>query len=254
MKSCDGGVRLLDTHAGIGTYRLYQQTSNEYKNGIQRILEACTDDDTPAAVQRYLDFVRSFNNGDELRVLPGSPALATSLLRTGTGRDEHLLWELNPSECQQLQTFLSTQSFPSVVFCQDGFANVSSSLASGTRQNFVLVDPPYKSDDEYVKTLNTVKQGLASDPDATIMAWIPQLSYKQEVQTLDYEILKAASKSWRVRASLTVQTSGLLGSTVVIINPPLGMYDTLQSTLPWLAKTLAQDCCDYSVTQSNMCK
>jgi 23S rRNA (adenine2030-N6)-methyltransferase len=251
LKSSNNGLVVLDTHAGIGNYDLTRQTTNEHKDGIQRVLEKYTGTDSPISVQEYATMVRSFNgddDDDELRLFPGSPALAGMLLRED--RDEHNLWEIHPSEFQALQSFLHSQSFPSKAFCQDGFAHVASKLRGSKRHSFILIDPPYKLVDEYTKTLQTVKQLLQTDSSAIIMVWIPQLPC-QEAQALDCRLVEAASDQqapW-LRASLTVSSHGLIGSTVIIVNPPVGLYETLQSVVPWLAETLSQTCSDYSVTQ-----
>lgn len=251
LKTSNNGLVVLDTHAGIGNYNLTRQTTNEHKDGIQRVLEKFTSIGTPIAVQEYATLVRSFNGGDnddELRLFPGSPALAAMLLRKD--RDEHNLWEIHPSEFQALQSCLQSQSFPSKAFCQDGFAKVASKLRGSKRHSFILIDPPYKLVDEYTKMLQTVTQVLQTDSSVIIMVWIPQLPC-QEAQALDYRLLEAASEQqapW-LRASLTVSSHGLLGSTVIIANPPVGLYETFQNVVPWLAETLSQTCSDYSVTQ-----
>lgn len=245
------GLVLLDTHAGIGTYELNRQTTNEYKEGIERVLDACSDE-SPALVQEYAKIVRSFNRDHgELRLCryPGSPALVAALLRNE--KDQHFLWELHPTVFHALESFLKTQSSCSTAYCQDGFVQVKSKLCD-SRPNAVLIDPPFKHKDEYAKTLDTVKRILHIDSSATVMVWIPQLSC-EEAGTLDRRLLQAVTEYGRdwVRASLTIQRDGLQGSTVVIVNPPTGLYEPLQSTLSWLATTLSQGCSDYSVTQSN---
>jgi len=245
-KSHEEGVVLLDTHAGIGCYSLTRQTTSEYQEGVERVVDACTDD-SPVAVQEYVRMVRSFNdeNDGSLQVYPGSPALAAALFRLVP--NQHVLWELHPTEFQALQSFLNTYSPCSIASCQDGFAQVYTML-SDKRHNVVLIDPPYKHENEYKKTLQAVKDILDVDSNATVMIWIPHLACK-EAEALDSSLLVATKHPW-VRASLTVCSKGLLGSTVFIMNPPAGLHDTLQATLPWLEDTLAQDCNDYSVTQS----
>ena len=69
LKEChQEGIVLLDTHAGIATYELDRQTTNEYKEGIEKILNTCHKH-SPALVQEYANIVRSFNHDHgELRL------------------------------------------------------------------------------------------------------------------------------------------------------------------------------------------
>ena len=65
----------MDTHAGIGTYRLDQEqarTSGESLDGVVKLAAALNGKkDLPALLQSYLDLVRSFNSGPADQALPG---------------------------------------------------------------------------------------------------------------------------------------------------------------------------------------
>jgi 23S rRNA (adenine2030-N6)-methyltransferase len=149
--------------------------------------------------------------------------------------------ELHPSEFQALQSNISSRS---IAYCQDGFTQVSSKLEN-KRHCFVLIDPPYKDANDYSRTLATVKQILHQNSSATVMIWMPMCN---DAAQLNCGLLEVAS-NW-VRASLTVSTHGLRGSTVHVVNPPAGLHAILQSTMPWLAKQMSHNCSDYSVTSS----
>lgn len=230
------GILMLDTHAGVGQYTLTDQERKEYQGGIARVIYA---NDSPVAVKDYLNAVQSFNkDAGVLRIYPGSPALANLILRE---QDQHHLWELHPSEFQALQSNISSRS---TAYCQDGFTQVTSKL-DNKRHCFVLIDPPYKDADEFGRTLDTVKQIFHQNSSATVMVWMPMC---KDAAQLNHGLLKVAS-NW-VRASLTVSTRGLRGSTVHVVNPPAGLHGVLQSTMPWLAKQMAHNCSDYSVISS----
>jgi 23S rRNA (adenine2030-N6)-methyltransferase len=182
---------------------------------------------------------KSFNENDGvLRIYPGSPALANLILRE---QDQHYLWELRPSEFQALQSNISSRS---TAYCQDGFVQVASKL-DNKRHCFVLIDPPYKDANEYSRAIATVKQILHHNSSATVMVWMPMC---KDAAQLNHCLPEVAS-NW-VRASLTVSTHCLIGSTIHVVNPPAGLHAMLQSTMPWLAKQISHNCCDYSVTSS----
>jgi len=66
----------LDTHAGAGRYQLsgeHAERTGEYMEGIARIWQQ---DDLPAELEPYMNVVRHFNRGEQLRYYPGSPLIA----------------------------------------------------------------------------------------------------------------------------------------------------------------------------------
>ena len=71
----------LDTHAGIGHYDLFANTTQkmrEFEQGIKKILEQ---PNPPKLVQDYLTCVAQINEKDTLRYYPGSPYFAKLLMR-----------------------------------------------------------------------------------------------------------------------------------------------------------------------------
>jgi 23S rRNA (adenine2030-N6)-methyltransferase len=85
------GFYYLDTHSGVGRYRLSSNESEktgEYKEGIGRLWDKT---DLPAEVARYVDLIKKLNyGGKELRYYAGSPMIAAQLLRP---QDRALLTE-----------------------------------------------------------------------------------------------------------------------------------------------------------------
>src|SRR6187402_3085879 len=68
----DKPLRIIDTHAGAGVYKLngpQAQQNRAFDNGISQLW---TSEQTPAAIARYLDLVRSVNGGGQLQLYPGS--------------------------------------------------------------------------------------------------------------------------------------------------------------------------------------
>ena len=109
--------RLIDTHAGAGGYSLegrYAQKKGEFEQGIQRLWER---DDLPPALADYVALVRSFNPEGRLEQYPGSPALATMVLRA---QDQLRLFELHPTDHRILASYLGGVK-GAEVFDSDGF-------------------------------------------------------------------------------------------------------------------------------------
>src|SRR3954464_2600876 len=88
----DAALTVVDTHAGAGLYRLdgdYAGTSGEASDGVIKLFSALAPPDTSKAaikdiapiLQDYMETVAGFNPGGQLKIYPGSPFIAQSLLR-----------------------------------------------------------------------------------------------------------------------------------------------------------------------------
>src|SRR5690606_29177922 len=86
-------IRVIDSHAGAGSYDLTcreAQLNREFSAGIARVLDARP---VPPELARYVGVIEALNGGDVLHRYPGSPQLARMLLR---GVDRLELFELHP--------------------------------------------------------------------------------------------------------------------------------------------------------------
>ena len=100
---------------------------------------------------------------------------------------------------------------------------------------------------QQVGTAGTVREALAKFPDAVIAVWIPQIQ-RLEAAELPQRLINAmkgvAKKGW-LHAQLTVAAPqdggfGLMGSSMVVANPPHTLGILLAQELPWLAERLGQ--------------
>jgi 23S rRNA (adenine2030-N6)-methyltransferase len=79
-----------------------------------------------------------------------------------------------------------------------------------------------------------------------VLVWVPQVAIVEarELPRRLGNAAAAAPKGW-LNAGLTVARGGdkgygLTGSSMVVINPPHGLAETLREVLPFLAQALAQ--------------
>jgi 23S rRNA (adenine2030-N6)-methyltransferase len=244
----DKGWRYVDTHAGAGGYSLegeYAHKRAEYEQGIGRLWDRT---DLPPLAADYVDQVRAVNagagKGRALRQYPGSPALAHALQRP---QDQLRLYELHPTDHKILASYLGEEA-GCQVHLADGFGGLKSQLPPTTRRGLVLIDPPYEIKTDYTRTLAAFREALQRFPEGMVMVWLPQLQTVESAQLpqrLKASAEAGAKKGW-LHARLTVgradaQGYGLMGSHVVIANPPHTLAAALRDTLPWLADLLAQE-------------
>jgi 23S rRNA (adenine2030-N6)-methyltransferase len=242
MAAKDKAFSYIDTHAGAGGYSLesrYAQKNAESTSGIERLWSR---DDLPAALAHYVALVREFNGGGKLEQYPGSPAIANLLLRS---IDPLHAYELHPTDEKILRAYLSTRKNAKVVLA-DGFAALPHELPPPSRRGVVLIDPPYEMKTDYARTLGAVREALTQFAQAVVLVWVPQVAIVEarELPRRLGNAAAAAPKGW-LNAGLTVARGGdkgygLTGSSMVVINPPHGLADTLREVLPFLAQALAQ--------------
>ena len=235
---------LIDTHAGAGGYSLqgrYAHKRDEFEDGIGRLWQR---DDLPAPLADYVDLVRAFNGGGTaLQQYPGSPAFAQMLLRPD---DRLRLYELHPTDFRILESFLASRH-QTQVSMSDGFASLKGELPPPSRRGVLLIDPSYELKTDYAKTLTAVREALTRFAECVVLVWIPQVQLVESAQ-LPHRLQAAADahapRGW-LHARLTVRQAdakgfGLMGSSMVVINPPFKLHDMLKETLPFLVDTLGQ--------------
>ncbi|MEX8495742.1 23S rRNA (adenine(2030)-N(6))-methyltransferase RlmJ [Sphaerotilus sp.] len=244
MAEKDKPFTLVDTHAGAGGYGLdsnHARKHAEYDDGVGRLFGR---KDLPAALNDYLALVRRFNpQPDRLTRYPGSPALAQMLLRAD---DRMRLYELHSTDFPLLQTALETRR-ETAVMNSDGFAGLKAELPPPSRRGVVLIDPSYEIKTDYAKVVGAVRDGLDRFADAVILVWYPQLQRLEPKEMTDR--LKAAADAQSKRGWVHVRMSvaepdqsgfGMLGSGMLVINPPFVLHSMLQEVMPILTETLGQ--------------
>src|ERR1700675_1971501 len=84
LRAKPAAFRVIDTHAGAGLYDLAGPEalrSQEWRDGIKRLLNASIGEEARALLAPYLDAVAARNRGGRLAAYPGSPALVQAFLR-----------------------------------------------------------------------------------------------------------------------------------------------------------------------------
>jgi 23S rRNA (adenine2030-N6)-methyltransferase len=243
MGEKDKPYTLVDTHAGAGGYALhgrYAQKKGEYRTGVAVLFERA---DPPAAVREYLELVRRFNGGGALEQYPGSPAIAQMLLRP---EDRLRLYELHPTEERILQSFIGRRPHTRVAL-GDGFDAIRAEFPPPSRRGVLLIDPSYELKSDYSRVLAAVREALQRFADAVVLVWVPQLQLieaAQLPQRLAHAAQAHAPRGW-LHARLTVDRAdangfGLIGSSMVVVNPPYKLHDALATALPWLTDALGR--------------
>jgi 23S rRNA (adenine2030-N6)-methyltransferase len=228
---------VLDTHAGRGRYDLagpQAQRSPEWQGGIGRLWGW---PEPPALVARLLEAVRTFNPDGNLQTYPGSPALIAAALRED---DLLMACELHPEEHAALKLDLP-RGGNAQVHARDGWEALGALLPPPRPRGLVLIDPPYEQPDELAQAARALGPALKRFGHGIYLWWRP-LKSESALTSADAEALAQGARA-PLRADLWVNTPSpegrLLGSSLMVINPPFGLEAALREALPALADWLA---------------
>jgi 23S rRNA (adenine2030-N6)-methyltransferase len=243
MNLKDKSWRLVDTHAGAGTYALnapQAQKHAEFAQGVGRVWDAKR---LPPLLADYLAQVRAINAAGTLSLYPGSPRLVRELMRP---QDQLRLFELHPTDHALLAHAFEGDDQVQVVK-GDGFAGLRGQLPPASRRGVLLIDPSYEIKTDYAAVVTACREALTRFAECVVLVWYPEITLRDATQLpvrLKAVAQAQAKKGW-LHARLTVAAPdergfGMLGSGVFVINPPHTLKPALAAALPVLGKLLAQ--------------
>ena len=241
LKQKEKAFRVIDTHAGTGLYDLSSeaaQKTGEWQGGIGRLLEMALDPAAAGLLAPYLQAVKNVNGDDDLRTYPGSPSVVRHLLRV---QDRLTAIELHPRDAAQLRTLFSGD-FQVRVIELDGWLALGAHLPPKEKRGLILVDPPFEEPNEYRRLVDGLSKAWRKFPGGVYCLWYP---LKRDAPIREFhEALYELEIPKILCAELTVKghrEDGLIGSGLVIVNPPYTLKDELDVLLPFLKERLAQD-------------
>jgi 23S rRNA (adenine2030-N6)-methyltransferase len=238
----DKPLFFLDTHAGRGQYDLESpegRRSGEADAGIRRLAAASG---LPEAARRYVELVRASDagNAERIRSYPGSPRIASLLLRDG---DRAALCELQRGEAVALRRACGGDA-RFAVHERDGYEALGALLPPRERRGLVLVDPSFESQEgEFDSLVAALGRALARWPLGTYAIWYP-IKRPGPAKRLHDGLVAAGARRLLV-AELCIHPrdnrAGLNGSGVAIINPPWKTDLALSEALPAVHAALSPD-------------
>lgn len=228
--------RVVDTHAGVGLYDLMSeeaQKTREFESGIAPLFSA------PAphpALARYLDAVRAFNPDGRLRVYPGSPALVNALIRP---IDRQLLVELHPEDHAALRRNFADDDRVAV-HKMDAWDAVKAHLPPPERRGLVLIDPPFEEPDEFARMADALAVATRRFPGGVFALWYPIKDRTAVARFHEAVVARGIRRATIVE--ITTRDDGailrLIGSGLLLVNPPWKLTQTLAEALPALHRAL----------------
>jgi len=236
LKKKDKPFCCIDTHAGPGEYALdegYALKNREFENGIGKLWQR---DDLPDSLANYVNFIKKFNNTDELIRYPGSPLIIKQFLRNN---DRLFLYELHSTEIELLNLAV-TRDGRVKVFHADGLKNVLGLLPPNEHRGMILIDPSYEIKSDYNLVIETLIQMHKRFATGTYALWYPVVERSRNKQ-LEKAIKNSGIKNVQL-FELGIKTDthehGMTASGMIVVNPPWTLVADMQQILPWLADVL----------------
>jgi len=233
--------RIVDTHAGTGLYDLSSaeaQKTGEWRDGIGRLLAAELPEDIAEILAPYLAVVRGENAGGDLASYPGSPRLARRLLRPG---DNLILSETHPEDQTRLAAVFARDPAAKVL-ALDGWTALKAVLPPKERRGVVLIDPPFEEPGEFGRLVEALKECHRRFATGIVIEWYP-VKDRRQTQAFRRDAAAAGIPKLLV-AELAVRApvadGALVGTGLLIANPPFTLEEKLARLLPYLAALFAR--------------
>ncbi len=232
--------RVIDTHAGAGRYDLSgpePSRSGEWRYGIERVWEARRLGPPQALLTRYLDEVAALNPDGKLRIYPGSPLIAENLLRP---QDRLIACELEPRSAALLAGALRRDRRAKVLAI-DGWTALGAYVPPKERRGLVIVDPPFEEAADFMRLSNALAVGYRKWPTGIYLLWYP-IKERAAPDAFARRLQKLGVPNV-LRSELTLgpprAAAGLVGSGLIVVNPPFTLEGDLRTFMPALAGMLS---------------
>ena len=175
-------------------------------------------------------------SGGTLRVYPGSPLIALALMRP---QDRLIACELEPRAAAALKAVLRDRRAKVLVL--DGWTALGAYVPPKERRGVVLVDPPFEEDGRFHAARRRLGGGAPQMADRHLFAVVSDQGARRArcpgaaaAQARNAGVLRCEITMGRPRAD-----AGLVGSGLIVINPPFKLDADLKVLLPALAEAFA---------------
>ncbi len=229
---------VLDTHAGAGRYDLTgeaAQRTGEAEEGVKRVIADTASGDI-AELAPFIASLRDVNpDWPTVRVYPGSPLIARSMLRP---QDRLVAVELHPEEGRALKRLFAGDR-QVAVHLGDGYAALRAHLPPKERRGLVLIDPPFEEPDELRRLSRALPEALHRFRGGVFAIWYPIKApgpaeqFRAEIAGLGRPALAA-----ELYRHPPVDAQRLNGTGLIVINPPWTFDRMLERLLPALGRRL----------------
>jgi 23S rRNA (adenine2030-N6)-methyltransferase len=242
LKQKPAAFRVIDTHAGAGRYDLSSPEASrggEWRDGIGLIWQAQRSAALNAFLAPYLDTLSALNPDGRLLHYPGSPLLVARTMRS---QDRLIACEIEPQSFGLLQAALRGERGAKTLAI-DGWTALGAYVPPKERRGLVLVDPPFEDTTDFLSLSATVAAAHGKWPTGIYCLWYP-ITARHQTGALARRFQKLGISNI-LRTELLLgearRDAGLVGSGLIIVNPPFPLERDLRTFMPMLGQALRPD-------------
>ncbi len=230
--------RVIDTHAGAGRYDLRApepSRGGEWREGIARIWQA-RDGNAKDLLAPYIEAVAALNPDMRLRLYPGSPLLVAKLLRR---QDRLIACDLEPGAAAALAAALRGDPRAKALAI-DGWTALRAYVPPKERRGLVLIDPPFEDAEDFMRLSAALATAHRKWPTGIYLLWYP-IKERAAPDRLAWRLRQLAiPKVLRCELNRGPPSAdaGLLGSGLIVVNPPFTLEAELERLMPALSEIL----------------
>jgi 23S rRNA (adenine2030-N6)-methyltransferase len=237
----DKPFAVADLYAGHGVYDLGSteaQKTQEFSSGIARVWPL-RNKPAPAAVEKLLAEIAALNPDGELKIYPGSSALARAALREN---DRLILNELHPAAQADLKKWARSDS-RIAVHMRDGLEALVGLVPLPIRRGLVVIDPSYEVKSEYADLPDALCKAVRKWKEGIYFVWYPVLADNRHGQLVagvgkDIPVPALNCELMFTRRKAPNDAPGLRGTGLIVVNPPWQFDAAMSEAGEWMAKTM----------------
>jgi 23S rRNA (adenine2030-N6)-methyltransferase len=246
LKQKPGAYRVIDSHAGAGRYDLLADEasrSGEWRDGVGRIWEASgkLSGSSPPAQARellapYLEAIAAANPDGRLRTYLGSPLIARHLMRA---QDQLIACELEPHSAALLAKALRGDRHAKAIEL-DGWTALGAFVPPKERRGLVLVDPPFEQPADFNRLSGALAAAHRKWPTGVYLLWYP-IKTREAPDALAKRLQRlgiARLLRCEIMRGPPRDDAGLVGSGLIVVNPPFTLEQDLRVLLPAISQML----------------
>lgn len=230
----------IDTHAGAGAYDLQSEAALKTREAEAGVLRLLAHKPLPAVFTPYLQALAVVQeDSDTLRAYPGSPMIVNALRRE---QDTLILNELHPEEFEVLRHQFKPRSGV-MLHQRDAYEFLPAVLPPKCGRGLILIDPPFEKADELQQVETVLEKALQRFRHGIYVIWLP-LTDKQPHFFMSARLKQILAEVPSLQLSFYAheeEYKGLIGTTMIIVNPPYRFAQQLEVLLPFLEEILADE-------------
>ncbi|PMG97829.1 23S rRNA (adenine(2030)-N(6))-methyltransferase RlmJ [Vibrio lentus] len=242
-------LNVIDTHSGTGCYDLTTAPSNhagEFAEGVGYLWRNKAY--LPSAFSSFMSVLEYYNSNQLISLYPGSAAIA---YQQGRSQDSFYFSDIQQDEADLLQTNIEKLqrdldvSSKLTITAGDGLKALPDDVAKHDNHHLIVIDPPYETDSEYLAVIDALVKAYQQSEKVSALIWYPLYTDDKSSLILNHCVtaVKDGLLPSPIKSELRLRDpkgdDRLIGSGLLLFNPPQGIAGQVADTLDYLHSQLA---------------